>query len=105
MRYAVYPWGMDYHLPHHLFASVPHYKLKDLHALLLRDPEYREKGTIVEGWTKRGADGLPTVLDVIGPEYAGKSTEKHVDDATLERADVNDKAGVQRHVDASRATT
>jgi hypothetical protein len=103
VRYAVYPWGQDYHLPHHLFASVPHYKLKELHALLLRDPEYREKGTIVEGWTKRGAAGLPTILDVIGPAYAGTSKEKHVDDATLEMADVNDKAGVQRHAEASRA--
>ena len=106
VRYAVYPWGMDYHLPHHLFASVPHYKLKDLHEVLLRDPEYREKGVIVEGWTSApNADsGLPTILDVLGPAYAGRSTEKHVDETTLEMADVNDKSGVQRHVEASRAT-
>lgn len=103
-RYAVYPWGMDYHLPHHLFASVPHYKLKQLHDVLLRDPEYREKGVIVEGWSKPNASGLPTILDVLGPEYAGTSTEKHVDDATLEMASVNDKAGVQRHIDQSRKT-
>jgi fatty acid desaturase len=103
IRYAVYPWGMDYHLPHHLFASVPHYKLKELHELLLRDPEYREKGMVVEGWTRRNAEGLPTIMDAIGPAYADKSTEKHVDEATLEMADVNDKAGIQRHIDASRS--
>lgn len=103
-RYAIYPWGMDYHLPHHLFASVPHYKLKQLHEILLRDPEYRENGVIVEGWSKQKANGLPTILDVIGPAYAGTSTEKHVDDATLEMANVNDKAGVQRHIDQSRKT-
>ncbi len=102
IRYAVYPWGMDYHLPHHLFASVPHYKLKELHEVLLRDPEYREKGLVVEGWVKPNDNGLPTIMDAIGPGYAGKSTEKHVDDATLEMADVNDKAGIQRHVEASR---
>jgi fatty acid desaturase len=103
IRYAVYPWGMDYHLPHHLFASVPHYKLKDLHEVLLRDPEYREKGLVVEGWTKRTESGLPTILEVMSSAYAGTSAEKHVDEATLELADVNDKAGVKREIDASRA--
>jgi fatty acid desaturase len=103
-RYAVFPWGMDYHLPHHLFASVPHYKLKDLHEVLLRDPEYRDQGVVVEGWQSANPEsGLPTIMDVIGPAYAGKSLEKHVDDTTLELADVNDKAGVQRHAEASRA--
>ncbi len=104
IRYAVYPWGMDYHLPHHLYASVPHYKLKQLHEVLMRDPEYREKGMIVEGWSRPNESRHPTVFDVLGPAFAGKSTEKHVDDATLEMADVNDKAGVQRHVEASRAS-
>lgn len=105
-RYAVFPWGMDYHLPHHLFASVPHYKLKVLHEVLLRDPEYREKGVIVEGWKNapHPDKDLPTILDVLGSAYAGRSTEKHVDETTLEMADVNDKSGVQRHVEASRAT-
>ncbi|MGQ0455905.1 MAG: fatty acid desaturase family protein [Hyphomicrobium sp.] len=104
LRYAVYPWGMDYHLPHHLYASVPHYKLKDLHEVLSRDPEYREKGVVAEGWWRANREsGLPTILDILSPAYAGSSTEKHVDDATLEMADVNDKAGVQRHIEASRA--
>ncbi len=104
VRYAVFPWGMDYHLPHHLFASVPHYKLKELHEVLLRDPEYREKGVIVEGWKNapNSASGHPTIIEVLGPTCAGTSTEAHVDDATLELADVNDKAGVQKHIEASR---
>ena len=50
IRYAVFPFGMDYHLPHHIYASVPHYKLKDLHELLLQDPEYRDNGVVVEGY-------------------------------------------------------
>lgn len=104
VRYAVFPWGMDYHLPHHLFASVPHYKLKQLHEVLLRDPEYRENGVIVEGWKKapNPASGHPTIIEVLGPTCAGTSKENHVDDATLELADVNDKAGVQRQIEASR---
>ena len=102
-RYAIFPWGMDYHLPHHLFASVPHYKLKDLHTFLLGDPEYRTKGLVVEGWSVQKAAGHPTIVDVLGPEYTPKGNAAHVDDATLENADVNDAAGIARHVSDSRA--
>ena len=102
VRYAVFPWGMDYHLPHHLFASVPHYKLKDLHELLRRDPEYAEKGMVVEGWSRPRSNGRPTVVDVLGPDYAPEDREVHVDDATLEHADINDKAAIARQVEASR---
>lgn len=101
-RYAIFPWGMDYHLPHHLFASVPHYKLKDLHTFLLGDPEYREKGLVVEGWSHRKTAGHPTIVDVLGPEYTPQGNANHVDDATLENADVNDAAGIARHAADSR---
>jgi fatty acid desaturase len=51
IRWAVFPLGMDYHLPHHLFPLVPHYRLPQLHALLLeQNPEYREHCTVVEGY-------------------------------------------------------
>jgi fatty acid desaturase len=51
IRWAVFPLGMDYHLPHHLFPLVPHYRLPRLHDLLLRhDPEYRQHCTVVEGY-------------------------------------------------------
>ncbi|MBL8565461.1 MAG: fatty acid desaturase [Hyphomicrobiaceae bacterium] len=96
-RYAIFPWGMDYHLPHHLFASVPHYKLKALHRFLLKDPEYAEKGLVVEGWSHKKAAGHPTIVDVLGPEYTPSGNKVHVDDATLENADVNDAAAIARH--------
>lgn len=101
-RYAIFPWGMDYHLPHHLFASVPHYKLKALHTFLLGDAEYREKGLVVEGWSHRKSAGHPTIVDVLGPEFTPQGNAAHVDDATLENADVNDAAGIARHAAASR---
>jgi fatty acid desaturase len=50
IRWAVFPMGMDYHLPHHLFPLVPHYRLPELHALLLETEEYRQHGTVVEGY-------------------------------------------------------
>lgn len=93
MRYAIFPWGMDYHLPHHLVASVPHYKLKDLHAYLLEDPKYAEQCRIVEGWSQPAGHGYPTMIDVLGPNYTPQGNPIHVDDATLELADVTDKAG------------
>jgi fatty acid desaturase len=104
VRYAVFPFGMDYHLPHHLMASVPHYNLKKLHEILLRDPEYREKGVIVEGYFghDEGENGRPTALGVLGDKYAPKTPERaYVDNATLEHADVVDAAGIAREVEAS----
>ena len=104
MRYAVFPWGMDYHLPHHLMASVPHYNLKRLHELMLEDPEYRDKGVIVEGYfgSEENAHGRPTALGVLGEKYAPKTKEEaYVDNAAIEYADIADAAGIAREVEAS----
>lgn len=104
VRYAVFPWGMDYHLPHHMIASVPHYNLKKLHAALLRDPEYREKGVIVEGYFGHGAgpSGRPTALGVLGESFAPRTREEaYVDNAALEHAEVVDPQGLAREVEAS----
>src|SRR5262249_14294084 len=40
INFSVFPMGQDYHLPHHLYATVPHYRLRQLHELLLDYPEY-----------------------------------------------------------------
>ena len=101
-RYAVFPWGMDYHLPHHLVASVPHYRLHDLHEYLMDDPKYAAQCRVVEGWSHQGAHGLPTIIDVLGPGYTPQGNPVHVDDATLELADVADKDGIAAHAEASR---
>jgi fatty acid desaturase len=42
INFAVFPLGQDYHLPHHMFSTIPHYRLKELHAALLDCAEYRE---------------------------------------------------------------
>lgn len=98
MRYAVLPWGMDYHLPHHVMASVPHYRLKELHDVLMRVPEYREKATLVEGCL--GGDdphtGRPTILSVLGPAHAPRAKNAaFVDEATLEYVEVDDAAAIE----------
>lgn len=67
LRWAVFPIGMDYHLPHHLFPLVPHYRLRRLHELLWEgDPEYRAGCTVVEGYFfHRRPPKQPTVLEVM----------------------------------------
>jgi fatty acid desaturase len=106
IRYAVFPFGMDYHLPHHIYASVPHYKLKGLHELLLQDPQYREKGIVVEGYFNSPHGKVevrnPTVIEVLGEKYAPKPDgEVYVDTDTLEYAKVSDAAAIQRQNEAS----
>ena len=105
IRYAIFPFGFDYHLPHHVFASVPHYRLKELHELLLeRDPQYREKGVIVEGYFghDNAVSGRPTAMSVLGAGHAPKGTEAaFLDSTVLEPAEVADRAGIEREVAAS----
>ncbi len=69
IRFAVFPLGMDYHLPHHLFPMVPHYRLKRLHALLEETEEYRQQATTVEGYFwHRDPPQHPTVLELMATE-------------------------------------
>ncbi|MBU2534276.1 MAG: fatty acid desaturase, partial [Alphaproteobacteria bacterium] len=101
-RYAVFPLGMDYHLPHHLLASVPHYNLKKLHELLLQDPEYVEKGRIVKGWTGISPKGDPSIIEVLGPDFSVRGKEIFVNEATHEEAELRDAEALKRHVAASQ---
>jgi fatty acid desaturase len=62
-RWAVFVYGQDMHIPHHLFPAIPHYRLRDLHALLKRDhPAYRTLVVETHG-TFRDPSGRPTILD------------------------------------------
>jgi fatty acid desaturase len=66
IRFAVFPLGMDWHLPHHLFPMVPHYRLKQLHELLMEAEEYRENATVVEGYFfHRRPPQHPTVAELM----------------------------------------
>ncbi|KUO55944.1 MAG: hypothetical protein APF80_12230 [Alphaproteobacteria bacterium BRH_c36] len=103
LRYAIFPFGMDYHLSHHINASVPHYRLKDLHEYLLEnDANYAEQALVVEGWRSSHAHGSPGIVDVLGPRFTPHGNAAHVDDETLADADVNDKAAIAAQIAASR---
>ena len=41
-RWLIAPLGINHHLEHHLFPSVPGYKLDELHRQLMRDEEFRQ---------------------------------------------------------------
>jgi fatty acid desaturase len=104
-RYAVLPWGMAYHLPHHLMASVPHYNLRKFHELLQNDPEYAEKAKIVEGvfGGTNPRTGYPTAFGALLVEHAPKHREAvHIDETVLERADIADKAALDREARLSQ---
>jgi fatty acid desaturase len=46
----VIPIGLNYHLEHHLYPSVPCYRLHRLHALLMRNDDYRRQALITRGY-------------------------------------------------------
>jgi fatty acid desaturase len=66
IRWSVFPMGMDYHLPHHLFPLVPHYRMRQLHELLLETDPYHDEGVVLEGYFfHRRPPVHPTVLEVM----------------------------------------
>jgi fatty acid desaturase len=64
-RWAVFVYGQDMHLPHHLFPAVPHHRLGRLHRLLkARHVEYAASVVECHG-TFANRNGRPTILDTL----------------------------------------
>ncbi len=104
IRFAVFPLGQDYHLPHHMFCTVPHYNLKKLHELLMQYPEYASQAVIVVGYftSPENPKVHPTVVEVVGPEYAPKTTEVHIDNDVMGENNFQDRAAIEREGELSR---
>jgi fatty acid desaturase len=105
IKFAVFPMGQDYHLPHHVYATVPHYRLKALHEVLLTYPEYREQAVEVHGYFLPPVrpPTHPTVLDVLGPDYAPKELrDVHIDNTVLEDCVVEEKDEILKEGEAAR---
>ncbi|MEX2560971.1 MAG: fatty acid desaturase [Pirellulales bacterium] len=63
VRWAMFIYGQDIHLTHHLYPAVPHYNLRKLHRLLVdNSPEYAKHVVECHGmlWN---TNGKPTLLD------------------------------------------
>jgi fatty acid desaturase len=65
-NWAVFPYGQDYHLTHHVFGLIPHFNLAKAHEILMRYRPYREQAVSCYGYffPRMGKPG-PTVLDVL----------------------------------------
>lgn len=101
VRYCIFPWGQDFHLSHHLQASIPHFNLRKLHALMLDDPEYVEKGSVLSGFfSDGGKSGILAALECVRAASAGAWI--HVDNATLEYAELSDAEAVRHEAELSQ---
>lgn len=104
IRFAVFPMGQDYHLPHHMYATVPHFRLHKLHELLSRCPEYRQAAITVDGYFShrhQPAHG-PTVLEVLGPAYDHQEPTIFVDDSVLEGDQFDELQAIRQESESLR---
>jgi fatty acid desaturase len=101
VRDSILPYGQDIHLPHHLFATVPHYRLRELHEFLMQYPEYRAEAIVVRGAVLPRHDGHPSILDVLGPEWAKHADAVYIDNTVLDGERVEEKAEIDREAAAS----
>ncbi len=73
-RWAVFVYGQDMHLPHHLFPMIPHYRLQELHQLLQRnDPQYEANVVECHG-TFANQTEQPTILDAMATNPLPQTT-------------------------------
>lgn len=49
-RLMISPCGINYHIEHHVFPSVPARNLRKLHEILMQRPEYRERAHITPSY-------------------------------------------------------
>ena len=105
INFAVFPLGQDYHLPHHLFASVPHYRLKELHEALVECAEYREQAVEVEGYffPYEKPPTKPTVLDVVGPRYHHRTADVYIDNEVLNGEEIEEKDAILQQGEDEKA--
>jgi fatty acid desaturase len=63
-RWAVFVYGQDMHVPHHLFPAIPHYRLPALHRLLREGhAEYASKVVECHGTFQATQSGAPSIFD------------------------------------------
>jgi fatty acid desaturase len=49
-RWLIAPWGLNYHLEHHLFPGVPCFRLAELHQMLMTRQPYPEIAHVTYGY-------------------------------------------------------
>jgi fatty acid desaturase len=49
-RWLIAPWGLNYHLEHHLYPSVPCFRLHELHNLLMTREPFLQNAHVTDGY-------------------------------------------------------
>jgi fatty acid desaturase len=66
IRWAMFVYGQDAHLTHHLYPAVPHYNLQRLHRMLKNEnEEYAQYAVECHGLLRHGRPGALTAIDVL----------------------------------------
>lgn len=70
VRWSLLGYGNDYHLVHHLYPSIPCYRLREVHdRLASRSPEYREQVVETHGLHTSDPHGAtPSLLESLAEE-------------------------------------
>jgi hypothetical protein len=63
VRWAMFVYGQDLHLPHHMFPAVPHYNLNRLHRLLAEHQHDYAQSVVECDGVLWNSSGRPTALD------------------------------------------
>jgi hypothetical protein len=100
MNFFLMPVGQDYHLPHHLFASVPHYKLRQLHDALMQYSDYRTAVAEVDG-VMHAPSGVHSVVQVLGAQSEHMSEGTFIDSTVLDDYEVTEREAIQAEERAS----
>lgn len=94
VNFFLLPLGQDYHLPHHLFASIPHYRLRELHEWMCQYPDYRAMALEVEGVSGTASPGRKTILGALGSDHRVE-TERFIDSSVLDTFDVTEREAIK----------
>ncbi|MFO0949106.1 MAG: fatty acid desaturase [Planctomycetota bacterium] len=87
--WAVFVYGQDMHIPHHLYPAVPHYNLLKLHRVLQeRDPEYAEHVVECHGVLQNDMD-KPSILDVMHTPTTESTPQTHPAQESSRRMHMN----------------
>ncbi|MFO0807217.1 MAG: fatty acid desaturase [Gemmataceae bacterium] len=104
-RDSILPYGQDYHLPHHMFATIPHYRLRELHEFLMTYPEYRDEAVVVHGAVLSRSGHYPSIVDVLGPDWDRRRGSAHIDNSVLDDEAVDERGEIDRIAAASAGRT
>lgn len=74
IRWLLAPHSDHWHLVHHLYSNVPHFRLANAHRVLMRVPEYVDEGHHCDGLFFAHRPDAPSVIsDLMHPEAIGDS--------------------------------